>query len=83
MVYRVAIIGMGCENCTFNTSSTVLADFNPILNQEALASKYETLTQTEAGARLDLAETQFVAQDFSDAEFLYCCNYRAIPGGNR
>ena len=79
--WRIAVVGMGCENCTFSTAPTVLADFSPMLDQEALRGKYHQLVSTPIGTRLDLDETQFLEQDFSDAEYHYCCYCRAIPGG--
>eukprot|EP00746_Dinoflagellata_sp_MGD_P068623 gnl/MRDRNA2_/MRDRNA2_28218_c0_seq1.p1 gnl/MRDRNA2_/MRDRNA2_28218_c0~~gnl/MRDRNA2_/MRDRNA2_28218_c0_seq1.p1 ORF type:complete len:535 (+),score=88.44 gnl/MRDRNA2_/MRDRNA2_28218_c0_seq1:151-1755(+) len=79
--YRVAIIGVGCENCTFSTKSTVLEDFRPMLDESALEAHYKVLTTAQAGTPLDLAKTQFLESSFADIAFCYCCRCRAIPGG--
>lgn len=79
--FRVAIVGIGCENCTFSTLPTKLEHFRPLLDEDKLKECYKFLTDAQPGARLDLAETQFLDRNFCDVDFLYCCRYRAIPGG--
>jgi microcystin degradation protein MlrC len=37
--WRIAVAGLGCENCTFNPMLTTLEDFHPELDTDALADK--------------------------------------------
>eukprot|EP00040_Diaphanoeca_grandis_P027630 m.157737 g.157737 ORF g.157737 m.157737 type:complete len:536 (+) comp31062_c1_seq1:122-1729(+) len=80
-IFKVAVIGVGCENCSFSTMSTTMEDFNPMLDVAALQRRYSWLNHAAVGDKLDLEGRTRLEQTFSDAEFFPICNYRAIPGG--
>ena len=43
-LHRVAIVGIGSENCSFNPLSTTLEDFRPVIDKPSLEKHYAHLT---------------------------------------